>query len=140
MGVPEGVVGPVEAELRKFGQVKGLVFGAFGEASEEVHDLVQWLAGAKGLKDGHGRPVSKGDLAKRVGQVRKVLGVRAVQVQAQLLLDRLRQVRLSAGGEWMQRLAQREGEQRCAVEAAEVQARYGVRGVHRGGQPLVSCS
>ena len=79
-------------------------------------------------------------MAKRVGQVRKVLGVRAVQVQAQLLLDRLRQVRLSAGGEWMQRLAQREGEQRCAVEAAEVQARYGVRGVHRGGQPLVSCS
>ena len=42
----EGQVGPVEARLAGYGQVRGLVFGAFGEASEAVHEFVQVVAQA----------------------------------------------------------------------------------------------
>ena len=43
-GVGDGQVGPVQRKLESFGPVRGLVFGAFGEASEEVATLVQTLA------------------------------------------------------------------------------------------------
>ena len=46
VGVPEGQQGPVEARLWGYGEVTGLVFGAFGEASEGVHSLVEELAEA----------------------------------------------------------------------------------------------
>jgi len=46
-GVQQGEVGPVLAKLRSFGAVKGLVFGAWGEASQGVHELVQQLAERK---------------------------------------------------------------------------------------------
>ena len=42
--VEPGQVGPVETKLLSLGQVRGMVFGAFGEASEAVHDLVDNLA------------------------------------------------------------------------------------------------
>ena len=38
------VIGPVEQRLISYGEVKGWCFGAWGEASEEVHSLVQRLA------------------------------------------------------------------------------------------------
>ena len=37
-GVPEGVVGPVQAKLHSFPPLRKWVFGAWGEASEDV----QW--------------------------------------------------------------------------------------------------
>ena len=40
-GAAEGTVGRVQRKLMDFGQVRGLVFEAFGEASEGVHELVQ---------------------------------------------------------------------------------------------------
>ena len=43
-GVAEGTVGRVQRKLIDFGEVRGLVFGAFGECSEGVHELVQQLA------------------------------------------------------------------------------------------------
>ena len=42
--VEPGQVGPVEAKLHSLGQVRGVVFGAFGEASRPVHDLVDFIA------------------------------------------------------------------------------------------------
>ena len=39
-----GQVGPVEAKLLSYKRVRGLVFGAFGEASQPVHQLVDALA------------------------------------------------------------------------------------------------
>ena len=55
-GAAEGTVGRVQRKLMDFGQVRGLVFGAFGEASEGVHELVHhldnsWLK-AEGLQQG----------------------------------------------------------------------------------------
>ena len=66
MGVAEGQVGPVEARLAGYGQVRGLVFGAFGEASEAVHEFVQVVAQAKAA-GGPGRAGgSRGEVAKLV--------------------------------------------------------------------------
>ena len=39
-GVAGGTVGRVQRKLVDFGEVRGLVFGAFGECSEGVHELV----------------------------------------------------------------------------------------------------
>ena len=45
--VGEGQKGPVERRLEEFGGLLGLCFGAWGEASEGVHQLVQTLAEAR---------------------------------------------------------------------------------------------
>ena len=42
-GVQEGVEGPVQRKHDSLGDIKGLVFGAFREGSEDVHSLVQSL-------------------------------------------------------------------------------------------------
>ena len=40
LGVREGDIGPVEGKLLSFERVQGVVFGAFGEASEFVNRLI----------------------------------------------------------------------------------------------------
>ena len=74
--------------------MRGLVFGAFGEASEGVHDLVHHLSNsrlkAEGLELGRGS--AKGELGVIVGQVRRMLSVATVRSQAECLLSRLRSV------------------------------------------------
>ena len=42
--VHEGVVGPVQIKLHSFPPLRKWVFGAWGEASEDVHSLVHDLA------------------------------------------------------------------------------------------------
>ena len=42
-GAAEGTVGRVQRKLMDFGQVRGLVFEAFGEASEGVRWSITWL-------------------------------------------------------------------------------------------------
>ena len=44
VGTPPGEVGPIEAKLLSFERVRGVVFGAFGEASEPLHQLIDQLA------------------------------------------------------------------------------------------------
>ena len=46
-GVQEGVEGPVQRKHESFGDIKGLVFGAFREGSEDVHSLVQSMAASR---------------------------------------------------------------------------------------------
>ena len=65
-GEPQPVrqIGPVENKLNTFGRVNGWVFGAWGEASEEVHSLVQRLAKARldlldTIPAPRGRPMSR---------------------------------------------------------------------------------
>ena len=43
-GVAQGTVGPVESKLLSFPPLRRWVFGAWGEASEDVHMLVHDLA------------------------------------------------------------------------------------------------
>ena len=48
-GVPQQPrqIGPAERRLQTFGRLRGWVFGAWGEASEEVRGLVQRLANSR---------------------------------------------------------------------------------------------
>ena len=63
-GAAEGTVGRVQRKLMDFGQVRGLVFEAFGEASEGVHELVHHLANSRLKVEGlqQGRESVKGEL------------------------------------------------------------------------------
>ena len=91
-GVVDGEVGRVQRKLEGYGDVRGLVFGAFGEASQGVHDLVDILAlgriKAVGLQGG--RESVKGEMGVLVGQVRRLLSIAAVKSQAECLLSRMR--------------------------------------------------
>ena len=88
-------VGPVQRRLQRFGRVRGWCFGAWGEASEDVHHLVQRLADARllvaDLQPGRRRPQKskEAERAALVGYIRRQLSFTAVQQQSKLLLDRL---------------------------------------------------
>ena len=42
-GTAPGTTGPVETKLSRLGDVKGVVVGAFGEGSEDLHSLIHHL-------------------------------------------------------------------------------------------------
>ena len=125
-GIQPGVVGPVEAKLTSFPPLRRWVFGAWGEASEDVHTLVHELASARlrhqQLLEGRGlrkRRTEEAELSMLVGQVRKGLSVEAVRSQARCLLQRLSG--LGAGAQaaaqrrsWADREEQRLGRERAA--------------------------
>ena len=103
-----------------------LVFGACGEASEDVHTLVHELASARlrhqQLLAGRGlrkRRTEEAELSMLVGQVRRGLSVEAVRSQARCLLQRLSG--LGAGAQaaaqrrsWADWEEQRRGRERAA--------------------------
>ena len=94
LGIEREVRGPVERRLEEYGDLIGLCFGAWGEASEDVHKLVQSLAECRltflGLQ--RGRPGSDQELGMCVGQVRRRLSMVAVKSQVDCLLSKLHQV------------------------------------------------
>ena len=94
LGLAEGEKGPVERRLDDFGGLLGLCFGAWGEASEGVHQLVQSLAESRLKYQGlqRGRPGSDQELGLLVGQVRRRLSLTAVKSQVDCLLAKLHQV------------------------------------------------
>ena len=91
VGTPEGTVGPVERRLEEYGELLGLVVGAWGEGSEDLHNLVQLLAESRVSSMGlaRGRPASEAELGLVVGQVRRRLSVACVRANATCLLARL---------------------------------------------------
>ena len=95
VGQPPPQVGPVQRRLQRFGRVRGWCFGAWGEASEDVHHLVQRLADARllvaDLQPGRRKPQQsrEAERAALVGHIRRQLSFTAVQQQSKLLLDRL---------------------------------------------------
>ena len=95
-GTAQGTVGPVEAKLLSFPPLRRWVFGAWGEASEDVHLLVHDLATARlqHMKVLEGRQrwerrSDAGELAILTGQVRRWLSLEGVRSQARCLLDRV---------------------------------------------------
>ena len=88
-GVTQGTVGPVESKLLSFPPLRRWVFGAWGEASEDVHTLVHDLASArlqhmKVLEGRHRweKRSEAGELAIITGQVRRWLSLEGVRSQA----------------------------------------------------------
>ena len=98
-GNREGEIGPVEQRLGQFPRVMGLVCGAFNEASEMVHELIEVMANSRvqvvRLREGRGGSVLK--LATVKGQIRRVLSTAIVQANAGCLLSRMCQVGEGAG-------------------------------------------
>ena len=84
-------IGPVERKLLQFGDVIGIVVGAFGEGSEDLHDLIQQLAESRARSMGlrRGRESSEAELGIIVGQIRRALSTTFVRAQAQCLLMRM---------------------------------------------------
>ena len=146
-GQPQPVrqIGPVEARLVSFGQVQGWVFGAFGECSEEVHQLVQRLAKAKVAKadtePGY-RATGKSkeaQLSAEVAFLRRRLSMTAVREQARLLIDRLQLLGDGAGQaarrrEFAERSRRAEAQERRAQQVCLMQG----RSIRRSGFALLN--
>ena len=125
-GVPQGEVGPVEAKLLSFPPLRRWVFGAWGEASEDVHVLVKDLASsrAKHQQQLEGRwrwckRSEEAEIAMLTGQVRRLLSLEGVRSQARCLLDRLRGLGAGAAAalrrrQWAEQEEQRLGRERQA--------------------------
>ena len=93
--IPSGERGPVEQRLDEFGEIKGLCFGAFGEASQDVHDLIETMAESRLRFQvlAEGRPEGGSDQEKAliVGQLRRRLSLAAIKAQVECLLGRINQ-------------------------------------------------
>ena len=97
--VPAGEEGPVARKLASFPPLQSWVFGAWNEASPDIHALVHHLATARlrreaELVDGGAvarrrRMSPEGALAMITGQVRRRLSLTAARANARLILDRV---------------------------------------------------
>ena len=99
-GTEQGNVGPVERKLDSLGRVHGIVVGAFGEGSDDLHALNNHLAISKVRYAGpqlgrRGQLRSEeAELALTTTFLRRSLSVCAVRGQAQVLLGRLEVIAL----------------------------------------------
>ena len=103
-GTLQGAVGPVERKLASMGEVKGLVLGAFGEASEATHSLIHHLAESRVRVAGpqlgrRGQMRSEeAEIALATSFLRRTLSISAVKGQAFSLLGRLEGLGPGAAG------------------------------------------
>ena len=85
--------GPVERKLQQFGEVHGLVMGAFSEASEDMHNLIQAMAESRvatvDLQTEHHGSGEREDISVVIGQLRRRLSVATVRANINCLLARL---------------------------------------------------
>ena len=105
--ISEESPGPVEEKLNEHGELIGLVFGAWGEASHDVHKLIQIMADSRlhhiGIQKGI--PGCEDELGQIVAQIRRRLSVSAMKAQVECLLSRIHQVgenkQLNKRREWV---------------------------------------
>ena len=90
-GTPQGEVGPVRRQLLSYGTVRGLVFGAWGEASSDAHKLLH-LPAKKGAQV-RWRQMGSPDEASAVGclawLLRRRWGMTALRENARFKLERM---------------------------------------------------
>ena len=68
-GTALDATGPVETKLASMGEVKGVVVGAFGEGSEDLHSLIHHLAISRSSEGGGPPEGEEGAGADRGGRV-----------------------------------------------------------------------
>ena len=109
--------GPAQRRLAEYGQVMGLCFGGLGEASKEVHSLIEAMASTRLKIQGMamGRPGSEQELAIITGYLRRRISAATVRANFTCLLERMGQV-----GEG----AVRAGRRRDWVRAEEEKMRW----------------
>ena len=129
-------MGRVERELQRYGQILGLVFGAWGEASRDVHLLVDVMANSRLRSQQltqHSRVGVREEKSVVVGQIRRCVSVAVMRANSACLLDRLHQVGQGvAGGNGRRAAAQWEEEGMRAERVSEWSARTGGRSLSRG--------
>ena len=90
-GIPVGTIGPLEAKLKTYEPVRGLVFGAFGEASPTVHQLIKVITQMGAEK--HWRDMGALNVTQAAGCLtymhQKKWGIMAMRGAARLKIDRL---------------------------------------------------
>ena len=140
-GVEPGQIGGVERKLLSFPKVEGLVFGAWGEASEGVHRLVEAMATSRALvvdpqtRGKRGYVLSaEGIKSLAVGHIRRKLSVAAVKAQCLSLLGRLEGLGTGATTAAGRRAKALEQERLWSRErrAHHLATKYGFN-FHRGG-------
>ena len=84
-------MGPVGRKLQSYGRVRGLVFGAWGEASSDAHDLLSQLAkqGARYMWRDMGCPDEAAAVGCLAWLLRRRWGMVGLRENARLKLDRL---------------------------------------------------
>jgi hypothetical protein len=92
-GTTGGSTSAVAGTLRALGKVRGLVFGQYGEASEDVHALLRATAKAAALSNGRQRGTDTGAAPRLAAlfasQLRRAWGVAVVREMACHRLVRL---------------------------------------------------
>ena len=108
-GSTEGEVGPVELKLRTFEPVRGLVFGAWGEASPQAESLLGALAEVGATRHWRGMRCCDADAAKGAlaWLLRRRWGLTALRENARLKLERLELVGRGAAAAASRRVAGR---------------------------------
>ena len=93
-GTADGQVGPLVRRLRTYPKLLGYVIGAFGEASQDVHALVDQLAASRlqylALSSGYNS--SSKEKSQIVGQIRRRLSVAFVKANSLCTLSRISNV------------------------------------------------
>ena len=83
----------MERRLDEFWNIKGLVFGAFGEASDDVHDLNDTLAESRlrfqVLSEGREGGGSDNEKAMLFNQIRRTLSMSVIKSQVNCLLGKI---------------------------------------------------
>ena len=114
-GTPDGVQGPVERQLQQYGRLRGLVFGAWAEASPDV-ELLLGLASHLGAER-HWMTMGVSDPAAAQGVLAWMLrwrwGMAALRENARLKLERLEFVGRGAVDAVMRRTAAAMSAQLC---------------------------
>ena len=131
IGTPEGVVGPVERQLQQFGGLRGLVFGAWGEASSDCEVLLSHAAGVGAER--HWRSMGARDQPAALDTfawltlLRRRWGMTALRENARLKLDRLEFVGRGAAAAMCRRQAAAAGAAARARAGAVLDAVRGPR-------------
>ena len=131
-------MGPVERKLGEYGELHGLVVGRFGEASEDVHNLIHAMAESRvsGL-DLRSQPgaMEREELSVVVGQLHRRLSMAVIRATANCLLSRLSFIGEEARGA-NKRRQWRDREERDKRFEREAQWHRRIRGhgVHHRGE------
>ena len=134
LGEPGVVRGPCERKLDQYGELVKLVFGAFGEASQDVHSLIASLAECRLRKVGlqRGRAGGEQELAIITGQIRRRISTAVTKANVNCLIERMQLVgpgntELGRKREYTQRLEQRLKLERRAVWQQRVEGTSSLR-------------
>ena len=131
MGVPEGEEGPCQRRLSELPLIQ-LCWGAYGEGSTGVHNLVTLLATCRvrtlALR---GEPPSNQQMGLEVTDIRRRLSTAAVRAANTVLISRMSQVGEGSG------LAGKRREWQRREEMLMVRARETDWVVHSTGQEIV---